>query len=161
VLWEWLRARDSRRAEALDPNDAYRIVRALEIALGAPAAEDRFSGVTLRSANVPFVKLALDVPLETIDERIERRADAMLESGLVDEAQRIGVNALAANAVGYPQALAYANGWSTRAELRASLVRATRRYARRQRSWLRAEPGVVWVQPYDAAAVAREKLGWS
>ncbi len=161
VLWEWLRVRDPRRAEALDPNDAYRIVRALEIALAAPTKEDRFSGVTLRSANISFIKLALDVPLETIDERIERRAEAMLEQGLVDEAERIGANATAASAVGYPQALAYANGWSTHAELRASLVRATRRYARRQRSWLRAEPGVIWVQPGDAAVVAREKLGWS
>jgi len=161
VLWEWLRTRDARRADVLDPNDAYRILRALEIAL-APreSLTDRYSGATLRSANIDFVKLALDVPLAVIDERIERRADVMLAGGLVEEAERIGARAIAADAVGYRQALAYANGWSTQAELRASLIRATRRYARRQRSWLRAEPGVTWVQPESAAAAAREKLGW-
>jgi tRNA dimethylallyltransferase len=115
----------------------------------------------LRSADIPFVKLALDVPLATIDERIERRADAMIEDGLLDEAERIGVAALAANAVGYPQALAFLRGWSTHDELRALLVRATQRYARRQRSWFRAEPGITWVSPALAEAAAREKLSWS
>jgi tRNA dimethylallyltransferase len=152
--------RDPQRAAALDPNDSYRIVRALEIALAPATKADAFSGVTLRSANLPFVKLALDVPMESIDDRIEQRADAMLDGGLIDEALHIGPQAVAASAVGYPQALAYANGWSTRAELRASLVRATRRYARRQRSWLRAEPGVTWVQPQFTVGAVKEKLGW-
>ncbi len=161
VLWEWLATRDPRRAAALDPNDGYRVLRALEIALAPERAPDAASGVTLRSADIAFVKLALDVPMATIDERIERRADAMLAGGLLDEAERIGVAALAANAVGYPQALAFLRGWNTHSELRASLVRATRRYARRQRSWFRAEPGITWVSPALIEGVAREKLGWS
>jgi tRNA dimethylallyltransferase len=162
VLWEWLATRDPIRAAALDRSDVYRILRALEVAL-APASTraDAVSGVTLRSADIPFVKVALDVPIATIDERIERRADAMLAGGLLDEAERIGTEALAANAVGYPQALAFLQGWSTHDELRTSLVRATRRYARRQRSWFRAEPGITWVSPALVEAAAREKLGWS
>jgi tRNA dimethylallyltransferase len=161
VLWEWLATRDSQRAAALDPNDAYRIVRALEIALAPPSAPvEMAAGVTLRSVGIPFVKVALDVPIETIDERIAQRADAMLFAGLLDEAERIGATAVAANAVGYPQALAFLRGWSTRDELRAALARATRRYARRQRSWLRAEPGVTWLPPERIDAAAREKLGW-
>jgi tRNA dimethylallyltransferase len=161
VLWEWLATRDPVRAGALDPNDSYRVLRALEVALAPEGARDIASGVTLRSADIPFVKLALDVPLATIDERVERRADAMIEGGLLDEAERIGVAALAANAVGYPQALAFLRGWSTQDELRTSLVRATRRYARRQRSWFRAEPGITWVSPALTEAAAREKLSWS
>jgi tRNA dimethylallyltransferase len=161
VLWEWLRARDARRASAVDPNDAYRIVRALEIAL-APQDRgvDRFSGISLGSANISYLKVALDVPLETVDERIERRADSMLANGLIEEAERIGPHATAATAVGYTQALAYASGWSTREELRASLVRATRRYARRQRSWLRSEAAVTWLKPGDVTKAVKEKLGW-
>jgi tRNA dimethylallyltransferase len=161
VLWEWLVARDPRRAKALDPRDTYRVLRALEIALAAERVRaDRASGATLRAAKIPFVKLALDVPLEVIDARIEARADGMLAGGLLDEAERIGEQAIAANAVGYPQALAYLRGLSTRAELRAALVRATRRYARRQRSWLRGEPGISWVAPASLEAAAREKLSW-
>ena len=161
VLWEWLAARDPRRAAALERNDAYRIVRALEIAL-APAsmADDASAGHTLRAAGIPFVKFGLDVPIERLDERIARRAAAMLAGGLVDEAERIGATAVAANAVGYPQALAFLRGWSTRDELQAALVRSTRRYARRQRSWFRAEPGITWLPPERIEAAAREKLGW-
>lgn len=160
-LWEWLVARDPRRAKALDPNDTYRVLRALEIALAPESTNaDRAATATLRSSQIPFVKLALDVPLDVIDARIEARADAMLAGGLLDEAERIGEGAIAANAVGYPQTLAYLRGWSTLEELRASLVRATRRYARRQRSWLRGEPGITWVAPVSLEAAAREKLGW-
>ncbi|HEY5348579.1 MAG TPA: hypothetical protein VIJ64_02570, partial [Candidatus Lustribacter sp.] len=61
---------------------------------------------------------------------------------------------------GYPQAIAFLRGWSSQAELRDALVRATRRYARRQRSWLRSEPGVVWAAPGAVEQAAREKLGW-
>jgi tRNA dimethylallyltransferase len=162
VLWDWLVARDPHRAAALDPNDTYRVLRALEVALAPERMNvDRASTATLRAAKIPFIKLALDVPLDVIDARIESRADAMLTGGLLDEAERIGERAIAANAVGYPQALAYLRGWSTRAELRASLVRATRRYARRQSSWLRGEPGITWVVPASLEAAAREKLGWS
>ncbi len=162
VLWDWLIARDPRRARALDPHDTYRVLRALEVALAPESLRaDNAASATLRSAHIPFVKLALDVPLDAIDARIEARADAMLAAGLLDEAERIGERAVAASAVGYPQALAYLRGWSAYAELRASLVRATRRYARRQRSWLRGEPGITWVAPASLEAAAREKLGWS
>ncbi len=161
VLWEWLVARDPERAKALEPNDTYRVLRALEIALAPESVNaDRSSTQTLRASQIPFVKLALDVPLNAIDARIEARADAMLLDGLLDEAERIGEGAIAASAVGYPQALAHLRGWSTHAELRTSLVRATRRYARRQRAWLRSEPGITWVTPPTLEAAAREKLGW-
>jgi tRNA dimethylallyltransferase len=161
VLWEWLAVRDPRRAAALDPNDTYRVLRALEIAIAPKSSSgDNASSASLRAANIPFVKFALDVPLDVIDARIAQRAAAMLGGGLLDEAERIGERAVAANAVGYPQALAYLRGWSTREELRDALVRATRRYARRQRSWLRGEPGITWVVPAALEAAAREKLGW-
>jgi tRNA dimethylallyltransferase len=160
VLWAWLRLRDRRRAEALDPSDTYRVLRALEVAL-APATSPRENAPrSLGGAGITFLKLALDVPIERIDERIGRRADAMLAEGLIEEAERIGGDAVAANAVGYPQALAYLRGWSTREEMRERLVRATRRYARRQRAWLRSEPAIAWVAPESVERLAREKLGW-
>jgi tRNA dimethylallyltransferase len=161
MLWEWLALRDPARARAIDPADAYRILRALEVAL-APrgVARDAASGRTLRSAGIPFFKAVLDVPMDVIDANIEHRAERMLAQGLLDEAERIGAGAVAADAVGYPQALAYLRGWSSRAELRTALVRATRRFARRQRSWFRNEPGAVWLDPASLEAAAREKLGW-
>jgi tRNA dimethylallyltransferase len=161
-LYGWLRLRDPKRAAALSQNDTYRVLRALEVAL-APADSLQRRGTlnTLVTAGIPFEKLFLEVPLSELDDRIERRTTHMLESGLLEEAERIGAGAVAASAVGYPQALAYLRGWSTHKELHASLARATRRYARRQRSWFRREPDVLWTDRAGVEEVAREKLGSS
>ncbi|MDP9024848.1 MAG: tRNA (adenosine(37)-N6)-dimethylallyltransferase MiaA [Candidatus Eremiobacteraeota bacterium] len=157
-----LALRDPERAAALAPNDSYRIVRALEIALAPRFATLRAQELeTLRSAGIPFYKVFLDVPLPQLDERIARRAEGMLVSGMLEEAERIGASAVAANAVGYPHALAYLRGLSTVEELRELLARATRRYARRQRAWFRREPDTEWMDCSRIAIAAREKLGWS
>ncbi|HLX26748.1 MAG TPA: tRNA (adenosine(37)-N6)-dimethylallyltransferase MiaA, partial [Candidatus Cybelea sp.] len=138
-LHAWLERRDAARAAALGKNDTYRILRALEIAL-APSAVVRDTAIrTLASEGFTYLLVFLDVDWPTIDERIEARAGRMLEAGLIEEAERIGDGAVAASAVGYPQAHAYLRGWSTMSELHASLARATRRYARRQRAWFRSE----------------------
>jgi tRNA dimethylallyltransferase len=161
-LHGWLAVRDSRRAGMIAPGDTYRVARALEIALaGADAARDDAPLRNLSAAGIAHLKIGLDAPLPEIDERIERRTTAMLADGLLEEAERIGAVAVAADAVGYPQALAFLRGWSTDAEMRSTLARATRRYARRQRSWLRSEPELMWAKPHDVAAAARERLGWT
>lgn len=155
-LHEWLVRLDSRRAAAIDANDTYRVLRALEIRL----ANSPISNGAEELRRPEFVKLALDVPIAEIDRRIANRTGHMLANGLIEEAERIGPNAVAGSAVGYPQALAYLRGWSTVEELHVTLLRATKRYARRQIAWFRREPGVEWVSPGDVADVVREKLGW-
>lgn len=159
-LHEWLRQRDPARAGSLGTNDTYRVLRALEVALAAPAPRDPPTR-TLESEGFASLLVFLDLPWSTIDARIARRTEQMLAAGLIEEAERIGSAAVAANAVGYSQAWAYLRGWSTKAELRASLERATRRYARRQRAWFRGEPATLWLQPEAVKPAAREKLGWS
>jgi tRNA dimethylallyltransferase len=162
-LHAWLAVHDPRRAESLDPGDTYRVLRALEVVLCGPAPPVRQASHRsgLRSLDENVLLAFLDVPLDVLDERIARRADVMLECGFVGEAERVGAGAVAANAVGYPQALAFARGWSTQEELRTLLVRATRRYARRQRAWFRGERGTVWLQPNAVERAVRENLGWS
>lgn len=160
-LHAWLGIRDRSRAAELHPRDIYRVMRALEVALAVTDAPDRGRRLpTLLSSSVPYFYAVVDVPFEELDRRIERRVDTMLGAGLAAEAERIGPNAAAATAVGYPQAIAWTRGWSTMTELRTSLIRATRRYARRQRVWFRAEPNAIWLAPEAIAAAAREKLGW-
>jgi tRNA dimethylallyltransferase len=164
VLHAWLAARDPQRAAAVEPGDRYRVARALEIALAsrAPSAarEREPERTSLRDEGLPYLKIALDVAQSEIDARISARVATMLDAGLVEEAERIGTRAVAADAVGYPQAFAYLAGWSTHAELAASLARATRRYARRQFTWFRREPDIVWSAPRDVSAAVCETLGW-
>jgi tRNA dimethylallyltransferase len=117
---------------------------------------------TLRAAGIPFAKVALRADPATLASRIEERTATMLHTGLIEEAERIGTAAVAANAVGYREALAYTNGWLTFEELRQVLARATRQYAKRQRTWFRTEPNVIWIEAGDMHSVAQivARLGW-
>ena len=163
VLHDWLAALDAPRARALAPSDAYRVVRALEIALTrttARTSDAKAQPPTLRSSGLVPFKIVLDVPTIDLEARIDARTDAMLGSGIVEEAERIGPTAVAADAVGYPQIFAYLRGFSSQRELRASLARATRRYAKRQRTWFRSEPGVRYAAPSDVAGIVTRELGW-
>ena len=161
VMHAWLAARDPARASELAVGDRYRVTRALEIALAGTPQNAPVERPTLRNQGYRVVKIVLDVPQTVIDERIAGRVDAMLDAGLLAEAERIGPDAVAADAVGYPQALAYLAGRSTLTELRATLARATRRYALRQRTWFRTEPGTQAVAPADVAEAVRSGLGWT
>lgn len=160
-LYEWLALRDPRRAAMLHPGDTYRVLRALEVAFSPRDAVLRETPVrSLASDGVAFVKVFLSVPPDELARRIERRTAAMLTNGLIEEAEGVGPDAVAASAVGYPQAFAYLSGYCTREELFAMLVRATRRYAKRQAAWFRGEPDTQHLAPAEVAGAAREKLGW-
>jgi tRNA dimethylallyltransferase len=163
VLAAWLAALAPDRARAIATSDPYRITRALEVALaaraGAPPRRDPLP--TLRAAAIPFVKVVLELEPAALLARIERRVDRMLAGGLVAEAERVGGDAAAADAVGYREALAFLAGLSTADELRTQLIRFTRRYAKRQVTWFRSEPDVVRVPVELAEATARERLGWA
>lgn len=152
VMHAWLAALDPRRAAALGRGDRYRVARALEVALAlrsdsGPIVDERRS---LRSEHIPYVKVYLDVPITELEPRIEARIDRMLAHGLLEEAERLGDDVVASDAVGYPQANAYLRGHATREELRRHLIRATRRYAKRQETWFRSEPDVERVRPENA-----------
>lgn len=166
VLHEWLAALDPRRAAAIDPTDPYRVSRALEVALVArttPAVPRILP--SLRNRELAYRKLYLDVDAEDLERRIAARVDRMLGAGFVDEAERIGPGAVAADAVGYREALAYLAGRMTHAELRERLIRNTRRYAKRQATWFRTEPDVRVIGGTDAYRAAveagRELAGWA
>ncbi len=162
VLHAWLAARAPIRAAAISERDPYRVTRALEIALAAGAVSETSGDEpgSLREERLPFLKVALDVSPELLAARIEVRVDDMLASGLVAEAERIGASATAASAVGYPEALAYLEGLLSARELRALLVRSTRRYAKRQRTWFRSESGLVQAAPERLPALVVSELRW-
>jgi tRNA dimethylallyltransferase len=164
ALAEWLQALAPLRAAAIAANDPYRIVRALEVALVERSAEPRRDDdaalrENLRTRSISSCKLLLEVAPEVLERRIAARVDTMLVGGFLEEAARIGADAVAADAVGYREALAFLAGFSTRGEMRAHLIRNTRRYAKRQATWFRTEPGLVRIPAAGAFAHAVAQAG--
>jgi tRNA dimethylallyltransferase len=169
ALAGWLRALDPQLAARVPPHDPYRVTRALEIALGSRDGHSMqtvdLTDASLRGRGIPYRKLALEIAPPVLEARIGARVDTMLAAGLLEEAERVGADAVAADAVGYREALAFLAGWSTRSELRTHLIRATRRYAKRQATWLRSEPDLVRIPADDALALASAEAatlaGWN
>ena len=144
---------DPQAAARITPNDAQRIQRALEVwrLTGKPLSSLHGSS----SPQLPFTMTAFAVTLERqkIHERIERRFDAMLEAGLLDEVRglrnkyRLTARSPSMRAVGYRQAWEHLAGESTLAEMRSRALAATRQLAKRQLTWLRSFPDVVPMPP--------------
>jgi tRNA dimethylallyltransferase len=150
VLLVELRAADPRAAEAIEPNNGRRVVRALEvIALtGRPFS----ATMPTREFVRPTVLVGLRVPREVLDARVDQRARRMFDAGLLDETRALVALGLregrtASRAVGYAQALAVLDRTATVEDAVADTALRTRRLVRRQESWFGADPRVTWFEP--------------
>ena len=139
---------DPVAAERIEASNTRRIVRALEVIeiTGRP-----FSASLPRYEDVaPTVHVALRCERRLLDTRINARAHAMFERGLVEEAETLIDQGLrqgetASRAIGYSQALAVIDGTMSVPEAIASTALATRQLASRQIKWFRRDPRVQWI----------------
>jgi len=146
-----LEALDGEAARRIAPGDRQRTLRALEVCLvaGKPISQ-LWAASAGRAPGHAAVMMALTRPREELRARIRVRVERMFSAGLVEEVQRLlndGVppGAHAFKAIGYRQALGVVLGaWSV-AEAREATEVATGRLAKRQLTWLRSEPEVVWL----------------
>lgn len=131
-----------------------RLVHALEVTL--QAGRPYSSLITGQTRQRPFriLKFAIDMPREELFDRINRRVEAMMEAGLLDEARRVYplrhaqaghpvLNAL--NTVGYKELFACFDGEMDLATAVARIQKNTRVYAKKQLTWLRRDPSVIWL----------------
>jgi tRNA dimethylallyltransferase len=155
ALHQRLAGVDPGAAAQIEPDNGRRVVRALEvIALtGRPYSA---SLPRLEYADPLTVQVGVDIDRPTLDERIERRVDEMFASGFVEEVEALLARGLAeartANrAIGYREVVGFLGGDRTLAEAVEQTKAATRRFARRQDSWFRKDPRIVWVGHDDPA----------
>jgi tRNA dimethylallyltransferase len=147
-----LRLLDPASAARVAPNDTSRLVRFLEIALttGRPASELFASSPGARWER-PAVKLLLALPRPVLYGRISARFSRSFLGELPEEVQRItasGVplDAPAFAAIGYRDTAEYVSGRLGRQEWEDRILLFTRRFAKRQETWFRKEPGVVTLE---------------
>ncbi len=155
-LHERLRSQDPVAAANILPSNGRRIVRALEVIelSGRPfsATMPGYEG------GRPAIQLGVQVDRAELDRRIQARVDRMWAAGFEAEVRRLAARGLrdgktASRALGYQQMLRYLDGDLTLDQAREETARATRRFARRQESWFRRDPRVVWLSGGDGLRV--------
>jgi tRNA dimethylallyltransferase len=162
-----LAALDPAAADAILPSNGRRIVRALEVIeiSGRPFS----ATMPAYRQNRPAVQIGLTLPRSELDRRIAARVDRMWQAGLEGEVRSLTAQGLregrtASRALGYQQLLRYLDGEWTLDEARRQTIKATRRFARRQESWFRRDPRVIWLDATketlftDASAMVTEGL---
>ena len=159
-LHKLLAEKDPVTATNILPGNGRRIVRALEVI--ELTGEPYHSRLPDPVEEFPSVRVGLEIDRVSMDARIEQRVDQMLESGLVEEVQKLESQGLrnaptASRAIGYSQVLAHLSGEITQIQMREKIIYATQKFARRQQRWFRQDPRIRW-EPWDSAQLTDSVL---
>lgn len=162
-LHEMLREVDKKSAEEIHANNVKRVIRALEFYKenGFPISQHNEEQ---KQNETPYnlAYFVLNAPRDLLYERIDRRVDEMMESGLVEEVQKLKDmgcrrEMTSMQGLGYKEILSFLDGEIPLDEAVRILKRDTRHFAKRQLTWFRRESDVIWVDK-DKFAFEDEKI---
>ena len=150
-IWDYLHERDPQSAEVIHPNNTVRVVRALEMFEEGDSYARRKAAFKGVAEAIPSIKIGLARDTQLLYERINNRVDDMVAEGLVAEvtgllAQGFREGLTAQAAIGYKEIVAALDGLCTMDEAIEQIKMSTRRYSKRQRTWLRSEAGLNWIE---------------
>lgn len=155
ILYEQLAQIDQESAERIHPNDGKRIIRALEVyrVTGITMTEHQKKAASRPSPYDTF-RVGLAYDRQKLYDRINRRVTRMLEMGLAEEATGLmdRMQGTSFQSIGYKEMEQYLKGEASLQEAAEQIRRATRRYAKRQMTFFRADPRIVWIDATDKTA---------
>ena len=145
-----LAERDPASAALIHPNNVRRVVRALEMLDEGTSYAAHHEGLRRRAPHSDARIWGLTMSRERLYARIDARVDRMVSQGLVEEVERLAARGLtpsstAGQAIGYKEVLAALAGETTLEEAIELVKLRSRRYAKRQLSWLRRDGRARWV----------------
>ncbi len=146
-LYKRLQKLDPAAAEKIEPNDVRRTIRALEVSLKASSISDKQKSTT-QPEPYNFIKIGLTRDRKELYAIIDERVDRMMEAGLLEETSallKMKPHRTPLQALGYKEMARYINGEITLDEAVELLKKRTRNYAKRQMTWFRKEPDVIWM----------------
>ncbi|CAA6829999.1 MAG: tRNA dimethylallyltransferase (EC [uncultured Aureispira sp.] len=164
ALQEELKIADPIYYAKVDLSNPHRLIRALEIFRGTGEPFSSFQGKNKVQRPFKVIKLGIDWDRAELYDRINRRVDLMLEAGLLEEAEALypqrALNAL--QTVGYREFFDYFEAKTSLEEAIELVKRNTRRYAKRQLTWLRKDTTLNWIKAgtnvEDVIALLKTKL---
>jgi tRNA dimethylallyltransferase len=145
-LQKLLKKHDPDYYTKVDLQNPQRLIRALEVCIQSQKPFSFFLQKEKQPRSFKYLHLAIDAPRAIIYERINLRVDRMMQAGLLEEASKLyqwkNLNAL--QTVGYKELFQYIEGKCTLEFAVAEIKKNTRRYAKRQLTWLRRDEHIQW-----------------
>jgi len=158
-LYEELERIDPCAAKDIHPNNKRRVERAVEI---FHLTGEKFSVISKRNIkrnNFNFIKIGLERDRSSLYERINLRVDLMIEGGLIEEVKKLhtiyGEHLRKINVIGYSEIMDYFSGEITLEEAVFQIKQNSRRYAKRQFTWFKNDPDVIW---FDVEKMSEEEI---
>jgi len=152
-LHEKLLRHDPVAAERIHPNDIFRTVRALEVfyTSGLPITE-RQKKHAFSENRFDALEIGLHMDRDKLYERIDRRVDEMMSGGFSEEVRMLmeagyRKDLKSMGSIGYRHIADFITGDISEAEAVRTMKRDTRRYAKRQLTWFKKRPGIIWTEP--------------
>lgn len=164
VLHAELTGLDPDAAAKMEPTNARRVVRALEVCLGSGRRFSSYGPGLDTYPEIPYVQVGLRWERPVLAARIETRVHRMIEAGLVDEVDRLladtpQLSRTARQALGYKEIIDHLEGRASLDEAVAKVVLRTRQFAVRQERWFRRDPRVRWLDiHHDPVAEAVPRI---
>jgi tRNA dimethylallyltransferase len=158
-----LRRLDPAAAEKIHAHDTPKVIRAIEVCLGSrQKMTDLWQQGREPLRGFRILRLGLDPDRKILYERINRRAQGMFDSGLIEETRRLlesyGNAIWPLSSLGYKQAAQHIRGELSREQAVQAAQQAHRNYAKRQMTWFRREPDVHWLRGFGDDAEIQNQV---
>jgi len=157
-LYLMLQRLDPLAASKMEPGNARRVLRALEVVLGSGRPFSSFGPGLLEHPPTPFLVIGLCRAKQEIHQRVEERLRNQLNEGFLEEVKDLlnrpqGLSRTARQAVGYAELIGYLQHRMSRSEAMDTIIRRSKEMIRRQFQWLRRDPRVIWLNMYDHSSL--------
>jgi tRNA dimethylallyltransferase len=155
ALYQQLKECDPIAADKIHPNDSFRIIRALEVFIrSGKKISDYQQKHQFKDSRYQSLKIGLYLDREELYDRINKRVDLMISRGLLNEVASLlekgySLNLKSMQSIGYKHMGMYIKNEVDFEEAVRLLKRDTRRYAKRQMTWFRKDPDIVWLTPLE------------
>jgi tRNA dimethylallyltransferase len=160
-LYEKLKRKDEQAARRINPNDAVRIMRALEVfEISGQSIVEQHRQHHFGQRYYDYLKIGLLMERQPLFDRIGQRTDHMMTGGFVEEVRHLLASGYAASlkpmqSLGYRHVVRYLDGLHDFPTTVQAIKRDTQRYAKRQMTWFGSDREMIWFRPDDRDAIAK------